>query len=127
MVQRSNCGLNAPNSGIDNSNNACQISNQPRLRPSGGMYRSNSGAHKNFQVKGKLISANNPIDFKSTPSERNQAGKRLMRIKSGKPDVKPVKTQINMRLFISACQMLDDGVMKTRRYCHEGYVSVKSG
>jgi len=45
-------------------------------------------------VKGICIKANKPIDFKSTSAERNQAGTKEIRIYSGKPELKPVSTQI---------------------------------
>jgi hypothetical protein len=44
--------------------------------------------------------------FKSTPSERNQAGNNEIRIYSGKPELKPVKMQMSMCLLNSACLIL---------------------
>ena len=41
------------------------------------------------------------MTFKSTFSERNHAGKREIRIYSGKPELKPVKMQISMCLLNS--------------------------
>jgi hypothetical protein len=46
------------------------------------------------------------MDFKSTPSDLNQAGNSAIRIYSGKPELKPVKTQISIRLLKSVCLML---------------------
>jgi len=97
----SNFGLKAPKAGIDSSNNTCQMTNQPRRRPSGGVKRSNSGAHRNFHVKGRLINANKPIDLRSTPSERSHAGSRLISMKSGRPELNPVNTQMSIFLLMS--------------------------
>jgi hypothetical protein len=52
------------------------------------------------------MSANKPMAFKSTPSERNHAGNREIRIYSGKPELKPVKMQMSMRLLSNTRLML---------------------
>ncbi len=111
MLHISNLGLKAPNAGIDSSKNTCHTTSQPRRRPSGGVKRSNSGAHKNFQVNGRLIKANRPIDFKSTPSERNHAGSRLIKINSGNPELNPVNTQMSIFLLISDCLIVGCAVV----------------
>ncbi len=56
----------------------------------------------NFHVNGNWIKANNPIDRRSTCSERSQAGNRLMSRYSGRPELKPVNTQMSMRRLNSA-------------------------
>src|SRR6187551_3217849 len=56
----------------------------------------------NFQVNGKPISANRPIAFRSTCSVRSHAGSRLIRMYSGSPELKPVKTQISIRRLNNA-------------------------
>ena len=40
-----------------------------------------------------------------TPSLRNQAGNKLIKIYSGKPELKPVKIQMSIFLLTSDCQM----------------------
>ncbi len=80
MAHRSRVGSVRPKSGIDASSSNCVASIQPRLRPSiGSAKRSISGDHRNFHVKGSWISANRPIDFKSTCSERSHAGSKFNR------------------------------------------------
>ena len=70
-----------------------------------GMYRSNSGAHKNFQVNGKLIRANKPMALRLTPSLRSQAGSRLTNMYKGKPELKPVNMQISIFWLMSDDQI----------------------
>ena len=45
------------------------------------------------------MSANKPMAFKLTPSLRSHAGNKLIKMNSGKPELKPVNTQISMRLL----------------------------
>ena len=69
-------------------------------------YRSITGAHRNFHVYGKPISANRPMLFRSTPSDRSQAAIRLIRMNSGSPDEKPMKMQISIRRLAKVCQVI---------------------
>ena len=103
MVQMSSFGCSTPKTGMATSSSTCVASIQPRRRPSiGKPKRSISGDHRNFHVYGSWISANRPIAFRSTPSERSQAGSRLMSRYSGNPDEKPMKTHISIRRLKSA-------------------------
>src|SRR5450755_3684482 len=105
IVHRSSFGSSNPNSGIEISSATCVSSIQPRRRPSSGnAYRSSKGDHRNFHVNGSCISANNPIEVRSTCSERSHAGRRLISSQSGRPELNPVKTQISIRRLNSASE-----------------------
>src|ERR1700674_4458625 len=92
-----------PYKGMATSNSSCVVSIHPRRRPrSGKENRSSNGDQRNFQVNGNWISANRPIDLRSTCSERSQAGISVIRMNSGRPELKLVKTQINIRRLNSA-------------------------
>src|SRR5210317_669100 len=55
------------------------------------------GDHRNFHVYGNCTRAKKPISARPTPSTRSQPGTSWNRTYSGRPEVKPVKTQISMR------------------------------
>src|ERR1700678_2705748 len=48
------------------------------------------------------MSANSPMDLRSTCSERSQAGSNCSNTKNGNPELNPVNTQISMRRLNSA-------------------------
>ena len=52
IVFKSITALKKPSNAIENINKIWKIINHPRRRPIKILYRSNMGAHKNFQVKG---------------------------------------------------------------------------
>ena len=64
----------------------------------------------NFQVNGRPIKAIKPMVFRSICSLRNQAGMRLIRKYSGRPEVNPVKIQISIRRVKICCQILGEVV-----------------
>src|SRR6202171_843788 len=68
-----------------------------------------SGDHRNFHVYGSCISVNRPIDVRSTCAERSHAGRRLMSSQSGRPELKPVNTQISIRRLRSASRTVSLG------------------
>jgi hypothetical protein len=66
------------------------------------------------------------MDFKSTPSDRNHAGSRPIKIYKGKPELKPVKMQISMRLLKSVCMILGLFVTgKPKKTCPEYWAKHK--
>ena len=79
--------------------------NQPLRRPIPNVNLSKSGAQINFQVKGNWISANSPMVLRSMPLVLNQAGKRLIKMNNGSPEVNPVKTHISI-FFVSKLRQI---------------------
>jgi hypothetical protein len=67
---------------------------------------SKSGAQINFQVKGNWISAKSPMVLRSIPLVLNQAGKRLIKMNNGSPEVNPVKTHISIFLEKISCHLI---------------------